>query len=147
MEKTQEEKRISTEELLQFLKSTSTIEGFFNRYEDEIPTLSVTDYLAALMERHRLSKRDVLRAANMERSIGYQIFNGYRNPSRDALMCIAFGMQLSLCETQHLLKVAQRGELYPKNRRDAAVIYCIEHRLDLIQTEILLDGIGEDLLE
>lgn len=147
MDKTQSGKRISTEELMQLLKNAPTIEGFFNRYEGEIPTLSVPEYLAVLLERHHLAKQSVLKAANMERSLGYQIFNGYRNARRDSLLCIAFGMQLTLFETQHLLKIAQRGELYPKNHRDAAVIFCIEHRLDLIQTEILLDNIGEALLE
>lgn len=56
-------------------------------------------------------------------------------------------MHLTLDETQYLLKLALRGELYPRNRRDAALIYCIQHKLNLIDTELMLDQLGEEMLE
>ena len=43
-------------------------------------------------------------------------------------------------------QIAQRGELYPKNRRDAAILFAIFHHMDIIETELLLDSIGEPCL-
>ena len=63
-----------------------------------------------------------------------------------ALIRLALGIGLTINETQRLLKVAQRGELYPRNRRDAALIYCIQHQTNVLDAEILLEQIGEKLL-
>lgn len=109
--------------------------------------MSLSDYLVLLLEHHQMTKQDVIRAANLERSNGYQIFSGYRTPRRNALIRIALGMHLTLDETQYLLKLALRGELYPRNRRDAALIYCIQHKLNLIDTELMLEQLGEEMLE
>lgn len=137
---------VSTEELLRLLKDTRSIEGFYKQTEESLSNISTSEYLAQLMEQRKLLKQEVIEMANLERSSGYQVFSGRRNPKRDTLLRIALIMKLSLIETQRLLKIAQRGELYPKNRRDAAMVYCIHHGLSLLDTEMLLEGIGEPLL-
>jgi hypothetical protein len=141
-----EQNAVSTEELLRLLKDTQSIEGFYKQTGESLSNISTSEYLVQLMAQHKLLKQEVIEMANLERSSGYQIFSGQRNPKRDTLLRIALVMKLSLAETQRLLKIAQRGELYPKNRRDAAVVYCIHHGLSLIDTEILLESIGEPLL-
>jgi len=133
--------------LFALLEKSPSLETFFTDHGDELPSISLPDYLVFLLERHQMTKQAVIRAANLERSNGYQIFNGYRTPRRNALLRIALGMHLTLDETQYLLKLALRGELYPRNRRDAALIYCIQHKLNLIDTELMLDQLGEEMLE
>lgn len=138
---------LSTDELLRMLKNSQSLDHFFDSQGGNLPNLSTPDYLAQLLEEHHLTKQQVIEQADLERSSGYQIFNGQRNPKRNALLRLALTMGLSINETQHLLKIAQRGELYLKNRRDAAIIYCIHHKLCLIDTELLLESIGEPLLK
>ena len=147
MDHSRDKTDVSTQELLQLLSNANTLEGFLDTNAEHIPNTSVTEYLKLLLERHQMSRQSALQAANLDYSLGYQILNGYRNPRRNALIRLAIGMHLSLDETQHLLKIAQRGELYPKNRRDAAILYCISHHLNLINTEIILEKIGEELLD
>ena len=147
MDHSRDKTNVSTQELLQLLSNANTLEGFLDTNAEHIPNMSVTDYLKLLLERHQMSRQSALQAANLDYSLGYQILNGYRNPRRNALIRLAIGMHLTLDESQHLLKIAQRGELYPKNRRDAAILYCISHRLNLIDTEIILEKIGEELLD
>lgn len=144
--KNDKQNAVSTEELLRLLKDTRSIEGFYKQTGESLSNISTSEYIAQLMAQHKLLKQEVIEMANLERSSGYQILSGQRNPKRDTLLRIALVMKLSLAETQRLLKIAQRGELYPKNRRDAAVVYCIHHGLSLIDTEILLESIGEPLL-
>ena len=138
---------LTTAALFALLEKSHSLETFFSDHADELPSMSLSDYLGFLLERHQMTKQAVIRAANLERSNGYQIFNGYRTPRRNALIRIAFGMQLSLEEAQYLLKLGQRGELYPRNRRDAALIYCIQHKFNLINAELMLEQLGEELLE
>ena len=136
----------STDELFELIQSSRSLETFYEDAGENLSGIRAYEYLAQLLDERNLMKQAVIEAANLERSTGYLIFSGQRNPKRDSLLRIALAMQLSLKQTQRLLKIAQRGELYPKNRRDAAIIYGIHHRLDLIEVEMLLDGIGEKLL-
>lgn len=136
----------NTDQLLEMLQDTRSLQHFLDDHETDFLNISLTQYLSILLERHKLTKQEVYAASNLDRSLTYQIFNGSRRPSRNALLSIALGMHLTLPETQRLLKIAQRGELYPKNRRDAAILFCIFQKLSLIETELLLDSIGEPCL-
>ena len=61
----------------------------------------------------------------------HQVFAGRRNPSRDRLLCLCVGLEVSLDEAQKLLKQAAYAPLYPKNRRDAIITYGILHHMQL----------------
>ncbi len=147
MSKDKPREKLSTTALFTLLEKSHSLEAFLNEHESDLPAPNISDYLTYLLDRYQLSKQAVIRAANLERSNGYQIFNGYRTPRRNALLRIALGMHLTLLETQYLLKLALRGELYPRNRRDAAIIYCIQHKFSLIDAEIMLEQLGEEILE
>ncbi|HWQ98847.1 MAG TPA: XRE family transcriptional regulator [Clostridia bacterium] len=136
----------NTAQLLEMLQDTSSLQHFLDIHETDLINITLPQYLNLLLEEHHLTKQEVYATSNLDRSLFYQIFNGSRNPSRNALLSIALGMHLSLPETQRLLKIALRGELYPKNRRDAAILFCIFRKLDLIEAELLLDSIGEPCL-
>lgn len=82
----------------------------------------------------------------MERSYTYHILKGRRKPTRNFLIRIAFLCQLSVDETQKLLTAGNRPILYPRNRFDAAVLYCLQHSLKEEELNELLTDIGEDAL-
>jgi hypothetical protein len=107
--KKENQNAVSTEELLRLLKDTRSIESFYGQTGESLSNISTSEYLAQLMEQYKLLKQEVIEMANLERSFGYQIFSGLRNPKRDTLIRIALVMKLSLTETQRLLKIAQRG--------------------------------------
>lgn len=133
----------STEELLKLLQ-TLNIEDF--KKEDSFQDIEFTSYLKALLTEHALQPRDVIIRLNMERSYAYQILKGRRNPTRNFLIRIAFLCQLSVDETQKLLTVGNRPILYPRNRFDAAVLYCLQHQLSEEELNELLEDIGEDTI-
>ena len=51
---------------------------------------------------------------------------------------LCFGMGLSLRETQSFLKKCTYSELYPRNRRDAVVIFCLQHDCSIMETNDIL---------
>lgn len=136
----------STDELFTLIQETRSLESFLDTAGASVPPLNTQTYLMQMLREHKLTKRAVIQEAGLERSTGYMIFLGKRNPKRNTLLSLALAMRLTLQETQRLLKIAQRGELYPKNRRDAAIVYCIHHQLKPIDAGILLDQIGEEPL-
>ena len=82
-------------------------------------------------------------AADVSKSYGYQILRGERVPGRDILLRTALALGLSLKETQRLLAVGGCGALYPRVRRDAAVIFALNQKMTLLQAEELLSSLPE----
>ncbi|MGN1004514.1 MAG: helix-turn-helix domain-containing protein [Oscillospiraceae bacterium] len=108
------------------------------------PDLSA--YLRDLLHSHGFTVQDVVVGCNLDRSYGYQLFNGTRRPTRDFLLRLALLLHLPEEETQRLLKIAGRQPLYARSRRDAAVLYALTHGLTAEETGELLDSMGEDTL-
>lgn len=94
--------------------------------------------LDILCKAYAVKPGEVIRRAQIERTYGYQIFNGTRRPSRDKLIQLAFGFGLSLEQTQDLLKRSGKSVLYSRIRRDAACIFGISHRLSVQEMQELL---------
>ena len=72
--------------------------------------------------------------------------SGTRGVSREKLIALAIGIGLDVEETQRLLTLGQSGTLYPKVRRDAAIICCIKEHMDLFETNEHLNAIDEKVL-
>ena len=105
---------------------------------------TLSEYLQYLLVEHGLKRADVIREANLNSTFGYQIFTGQRQASRNKVLQLAFAMHLSLLETNRLLQAAKVNELYCKNRRDAIMIFCLDHGCSLQETNEELYRFGED---
>lgn len=102
---------------------------------------ALTEYLRRLLERRGLTSGEVIQRCNLDRSYGYQLFNGTRRPTRNMLITLSLHLELGEKEAQRLLKLSGRPTLYARNRRDAALLYALSHRLSPAQAEELLDGL------
>ena len=136
---------LTTQELFIMLETREGFEQALSR-RCAITTPDTPVYMAELLQQHGLTVPQVAERSQISRSYVYQVYNGTRNPSRNALLRMALAMELSLRETQRLLLVAQKGELYPRVRRDAAIIYCLNHGLAVAQADEMLGELQEPLL-
>ena len=99
--------------------------------------------LQELLEQAGVSASEWIAAANISKSYAYQVLRGERIPGRDILLRTALSLSLSVKETQRLLTVSGCGGLYPKIRRDAAVIFALNQHMTLLETEDLLASLPE----
>lgn len=99
--------------------------------------------LQGLLEKAGVSATEWMTAADISKSYGYQVLRGERIPGRDILLRTALFLKLNLKETQRLLAVGGCGVLYPKIRRDAAVIFALNQKMSLLETEDLLVSLPE----
>ncbi len=121
-------------------------EKFSERLYAENPNSSrimLSDYIKLKMSEKEVTTKDLIIKTALSQSHIYQILSGSRAPGRDVLINIALALSLTLEETQRLLLLGQAGALYPKVRRDAAIICCIEQQLDLIETNEFLLSVSE----
>lgn len=108
--------------------------------EDAFLNSDVKLFFDELFAQTELSKSDIIREANLPRTYGYQIFDGTRAAQRDYYLRIALAMKLDLRTTQRLLAVAKAGALHSLIKRDAAIIFAINHGYDNIDIHDFLTG-------
>ena len=99
---------------------------------------ALCDALADLLVQKGLTRSQAIRSSMLNTIYGQQIFAGTKTPSRDKLLAIALGMQLSFQETDTLLKQQGYARLYPRRQRDAVIIYGLLHRMTPLDVNTLL---------
>lgn len=145
MQRPEEEKRKSTTQLLNVLLESDKLDTYLEEAETSV-SLDVAAYIAQLMRKKNLKRAPVIKAAGLNGTYGYQIISGEKRASRDKLLQLAFGLQCTVDEAQHLLIHASQGALYPKNRRDGIIMYCLKNGYTLFETDDLLYQYGEDTI-
>lgn len=136
----------STSALFRRLFSSSDLESFLEGHVDELGIPAFHVYITGLCKEAELVPEQVIRHSDIERTYGHQLFNGTRKPSRDKVIQLAFGMALDLDDAQKLLQIAQKSPLYPKIKRDAAIIFCIDRQKNIWETQSVLHSLGLTLL-
>jgi len=140
--KKQRVKEPLTEELLSELLSSPDPAKFASKHK--ITERNLPEYLQQLLHEKGLSRPKVIAEAGLNATYGYDIFTGKKHPSREKVLPLAFALKCTLKETNRILQAAGVNELYVKNRRDAIIIFCIEHGYALMKTNEELFRFGEE---
>ena len=139
----------TTDELLLVLNQIDREKELFEYTENtaDMPHLTFAEYFSSLEKVKRMQKSELIRRSGLERTYGYQLLRGTRNPRRDNAVLLCRTAELDLTETQRLLEVTNLGILYSRNRRDAILIFCFNQNLPVSDMEELLDRMGEETLQ
>lgn len=130
----------TTSKLFNRLRNHESGKAFLNQ-DQTAPTCARV--LREILTNAKMSTPEWIASVNISKSYGYQVLRGERTPGRDIILRTALALQLSVKETQRLLAVDGCGALYPKIRRDAAVIFALNQKMTLLETEDLLSSLSE----
>lgn len=122
----------NTDDLCQELMNSPDLTKFLSENQNQFVHRNVSELLNCLFEKRNISKAALAKQAGMSEIYLHQIFAGRRNPSRNRLLCLCYGLQASIEETQELLKLCGVAQLYPKQKRDAIIYYGLLHKLSLV---------------
>ena len=136
----------NTDDLKQELMAEPDIDAYIKENEAFFASRSITELLAELYENQKISKAELARRAGMSEVYLHQLLSGRRRPSRDKLLCLCIGMELTLDETQRLLKEAAYVQLYPRIKREAIIYHGIIHHTPLNEINDNLFREGEKAL-
>lgn len=128
----------TTEELLNILKSKNITEYFADN-PDEFVSSPLSECLNKILVEKQLKIPEIAKKSDMFNIYVYEIFSGSKHPSRDKLMQLCFGMNMTFDEVQTLLKHSGYAPLYPRNRRDSIIISAFVNGMTLMQCNELLD--------
>ena len=138
--------KISTSRFFHLLFKAPDLEQFIKNNAGEMLLPSFCEYITQLCKKQGNVAERIIKRANIERSFGHQIFKGARNPSRDTVLQLAFGFEADVNMAQELLKHAGMSTLYPRIKRDTAIIYCLHHHFTVVETQRVLHEMGLPLL-
>ena len=119
---------------------------FYDENKEYMIGDGLSDLLARLMIEKGLKKSQVIKSSELSEVYAYQIFSGVRVPERKKLLCLAVAMQLSIDETQTLLKTAGYATLYVKRPFDSVVLYGLCKTMSVVQINELLYEYGLETL-
>lgn len=136
----------NTIDLQEALMDAPDLNRFLDENRENFNNTSVADSLNQMILKQRISKSALARQSGMSEVYLHQVFSGRRTPSRTRLLCMCFGLQATVEEAQVLLKQCGYAPLYPKNRRDAILLYGLSHKETLFQINDTLFDEGEETL-
>lgn len=120
--------KITTEMLENQIISEKDFNNFLLQYESDMKEITLSEYLAELLEKYQTSKKKVIEHTFVDLIYGYQIFNGTKKkPGRDYLLQIALAFPLTISETNHLLYYGACNSLYPRVKRDAYIMFALHN--------------------
>ena len=122
----EEKQQLNTEFVMNQLKGEKFPDADWTNFLDP----DIRDFFDELFLECGFQRSDIIRKAGISRTYGYQIMDGTRAGKRDYYLSIAFAMKLDLRMTQRLLAVTKTGGLHPLIKRDAAIIFAINHGYD-----------------
>lgn len=138
--------KISTATLMKRLFNTTRLHAFMDTYDGDFVKATFHEYIQKLCSEKGLVTEHVIRRAGIDRTYGHQLFSGHRRPSRDKAIQLAFGFSLNAEEAQELLKTAGKSLLYPKIKRDAAILYCLQNGVGFFEAQATLEELELPLM-
>ena len=136
----------NTDDLQQELIRSSNLNRFLSENQQQFCSERIADCLNDLFQKKNISKAMLAKRAGISEIYLHQIFAGRRNPSRNRLICLCYGLGASIDETQDLLRRCGFAQLYPKLRRDAIIYYGLVHQVNLFEISDKLSAEGEEPL-
>jgi len=119
-------RRETTTELMnESLRDAHTFPEFETQFRKRYTDNDLQEFIAQKIEEKGLSRAEIIRDADIDRTYGYQIFRGIRKPARAKLIQLAFGLKLNAEEAAEMFRLAGCAPLYPKIQDEAAILFCL----------------------
>lgn len=129
---------LTTSQLLSIIKKSGHFSEVSEQYLEQEKAPAFCHYLYQLMDKHQMTAKEIISRSGIERSYFYHILSGQKMPGRNMILRISLCMGASLGETNQLLRLSNQGCLYARVRRDAALIFAIEKKYTMQQTNEFL---------
>lgn len=135
---------VNTSQLMQMLQKDADVSTL-----RDISALGDCDFPHCLkqhMQSNGISATELMKAADISKTYIYQILRGERRAGRDVVLRISLVLKLAVEDAQRLLTLSENGTLYPRVRRDAAVIFALNKGMSLSDADELICSLPERTL-
>lgn len=127
------------ESLLNSTNSLNDLTTLIDKKKESMDSLNFPDYFSSLCKEKNLKKGEIINNSTISRSYCYEILRGDKIPDRDNAIKLCIAANLTIEETNRILKLTNNSVFYPKISRDMFIMFCIKKEYSLTQTDIILD--------
>lgn len=145
-----QKKKLTTDDLLKRLNSTDSVQQLTEFNENLTPHNecdTFANYFIQYIGTNNIQESELIEASQIQRNYAYQILNGTKNPGRDKVLALCLAAKMDFAETERVLTLANLGKLYPRRKRDSIIIFAINQKLSVQETNELLFEENENILE
>jgi DNA-binding phage protein len=137
----------NTDELDFELKNAYDIHGYVVENRDEFSEKRLIEMLGALVARSGKTKATISHDAWISEPYLYDILSGKKQPSRNSVIKLAFGLALDVATTERLLMLAGYRGFYVRQKRDALLKHALQNRMPAAEADALLIQYGFALID
>ncbi len=134
-------------EELRSVKDADGLDAYLSAEGTVPPYSSFIEYFRFLDETKNQTPAELYKSANIERTYFYHVWNGDKNPGRDKIIAICIAAKLDNRQVKKALEAGSQPPLYPRNTRDAVIIFAIENGFDVFATNGKLSEMGLEPLK
>lgn len=138
----------TTQQLIDMMKSNNNYNEYRETNQEELSQsfMKIDRALSVILNDKKAKKSDVIAKSGIEVHYAYQIFSGVKVPTRDKVVMLCFGLNLTAEESQQLLKITGYPQLYGKNERDNAILFGLTKQISVIDMNNILYDLNLDIL-
>jgi transcriptional regulator with XRE-family HTH domain len=130
-----------TKELVQQfeqVKDTKEFENFLKQNETKMHRESFGDNVLRLCAKYEMTASSLQPQIAISKSQFYNLLNGSRHPSKESVIKIAYGLNVTKDELNELLQAAGYCGLDPRSKEDAIILFGLGHRKEVGKIDELL---------
>lgn len=131
---------LSTVMIEQLLSESHNLDEFFEKYSDFLTTQPFYEYALSHISKKNIKLGEVIEKSCLSRSMVYKMLSGERQATRDTIIQLAFGIGLNVEETNRMLKLASHAPLAVRNKREAIIIFSLNHHYNLVDADALIES-------
>ena len=114
---------------------------------DIVIHLPLADYVQKVIDEKELKLADVAKDSSLSEGYLDQIIRGLKsNPTRDEIICLAFGLKMNIPELYALMQIAGAPVLSAGSRKDSIVYMTVTREMGLKRCMELLAECGEEFI-
>lgn len=132
---------ITTQTLLERLRAGQSITEFFLENQDAIYDFPLNECLKEYILQKHVPHARLIRESGINRRYFYDILSGKRRPDQNYVLRLLLALHAPVADVQWLLRCARYPMLYVRNRRDAVILYAIEHAQSVKDCNRMLEQI------
>jgi len=131
-----------TEKILNQLGGDKSFTEILNENKESFSYKSIGEYILDEIQKQNTTKAKVIRQSGINKRFFFHITSDKKRPSRRYIIRIFISLQLCLKDIQWYLKACDYPQLYARDKRDAVIIYCINHRISVQECNTMLNKVG-----
>lgn len=131
-----------TEKILNQLDGDKTFTEIFKENKESFSYKTVGEYILEEIENRNTTKAKIIKISGINKRFFFDIMSSKKRPSRRYIIRIFLALELDLKDVQWYLKACDYPQLYAREKRDAVIIYCINHSLPVPECNTMLNKVG-----